>query len=163
MCEPGLIIGAVGTLVGAFAQKQAVEADNKAMEYNAQMQERNATIAQQQSQDAQIRGQEEETRHRQRVSQLKGTQRSALAASGVQVDTGSAFDVIEDTTRSGELDALSIRHNAGMETWGHQVQSSNYQGQAGLARAQKRSPGMAFGTSLLTGGSRLASNYFNSR
>lgn len=111
MCMPapalGLLVGAIGVGTQAYAAHQETKAQNRANEYNAQMLERNATISRQQAQDAQVRGDEEELRLRQRVGQLKGTQRSALAASGVQVDTGSAYDLLQDTTRAGELDALS--------------------------------------------------------
>jgi len=163
MCIPmiaGLAIGALGVGMQAYAAKRQVEAQNDAAEYNAQLQERNAQIAEVQAKDAVDRGETEKANLQRRVRQLKGTQRTAFAGSGVLVDQGSAYDVLQDTTEQAEMDSLTIMHNANKEAWGHQVQAGNYTGQAGLSRSSKGSPGLAAGTTLLTGASQLGSRYF---
>ena len=61
-----------------------------------------------------------------------------LAASGVEVDSGSALDVQDASIREGEQDAAAIRFNAAREGWGHQVQAVNYRNEASAARAAGR-------------------------
>jgi len=174
MCGPlgsalGVAIGAGGLAMQTIGAKQRVDAENQSAEFSARMNEYNASIsqknvqlAQARAQDAEARGRVAEKQHRQRVSQLKGTQRAGFAASGVLVDSGSTQDVLEDTAVFGELDALTIRHNAATEAFGERMQAANFQDQsqqlnmqADMTRRQKRNPWLSAGTTLLTGGSQL--------
>lgn len=161
------IVSLISTAAGVFMQSQAArqqaEASNRANEYNAQIQERNAAIAEMQAVSAEERGAEAERLHRERVSGLKGSQRVAAAASGVLVDVGSPLEVLQDTAILGELDALTIRSNAAREAWGFRTQAGGYTAQARLSRAKRRDPGAALTTTLLTGASRLGSQYLNYR
>ena len=167
MCEPttlaitALTLSAIGTGVSAYAANQEVKAANKAAEYNAQIQERNAQIADIQAKDAEARGAVEEKQYRLKLQQLQGSQRAAAAGSGVLVDVGSPFDVLNDTVSYGELDALTIRRNAAVEAWGYRNQGVDYRQQANLSRSQKGSAALATTSTLLTGTSRLASQFTN--
>lgn len=163
MCEPttiimgaSLVLSAIGVGVQAYGQKKEQEAANKAAEYNASMYERNAQIAQMQKTDALERGKVAEKQFRLKISKLQGEQRADFGASGVVVDTGSPLDIALDTAEQGELDALTIRHNAAMEAWGFQNQSDEFISNASMVRATKRSPGFAAGTTLLTGAGQIA-------
>ena len=167
MCEPitiasaALALSAISTGVSAYAANQEVKAANKAAEYNAQIQERNAQIADIQAKDATARGAIEEKQYRLKLKQLQGSQRAAAAGSGVLVDTGSPFDVLNDTVSYGELDALTIRRNAAVEAWGYRNQGVGYRQQASLSRSQKGSAALATTSTLLTGASRLSSQFAN--
>lgn len=163
MCEPvtilatsALVLSAAGVGLQAYSNYQETKAENAAAEYNAQLLERNAQIADMQAQQAAQRGELEEKQFRLRLSQFKGEQRASFGASGAVVDTGSPLDVLVDTAEQGELDALTIRHNAAIEVWGIRNQSAGYRAESSLYRAKKRSPGFAAGTTLLTGAGQIA-------
>ena len=84
--------------------------------------------------DAIERGKIEEDRHRRQVASLKGEQRSQLAASGVELDSGSASDLQADTAMLGEFEALTIRNNAEREAYGYRSAASTYGYQADQAK-----------------------------
>lgn len=156
-----LAMTAAGGFMQAQAQRQQVEAANQAAEYNAKIQERNAEIAEMQAVSAEQRGTEAERLHRQQVAGLKSSQRVSAAASGVVVDTGSPLSILQDTAVQGEMDAMTIKANTAQEAWGHRVQGGGFTAQAGLARAGQGSPGAALTTGLLTGASRLGSQFID--
>lgn len=154
-----LVIGAIGAGLAAVSAQRQVEAGNRAAEYNAKINERNAEIANLQAVDAEQRGAAAVKNLRIRIARLKGSQRAAAAASGVVVDTGSPLDVLQDTEFFGEVDAMTIRENAAREAWGFRTQAGGFVAQARLSRAKKGDPRLAGVTSLLTGVSRLGSQF----
>lgn len=156
---------AQGQQAKQMGEYQAVVAANNAITagYNADIQERAAS-------DAEARGRIEEQQQRLRVKQAIGQQRSALAASGVQVDTGSALDVVADTSMFGEMDALTIRSNAEREAYGNRVNAFNYRAQgqnfmaegalSRLAGSNAARNGMwGAGATLLSGAGQIGMNY----
>jgi len=154
-----LVTSAVGAGLSATAKREEAKASNKAAEYNAQISERNAEIAELQAVDAEKRGVIAESQHRLRMARLVGSQRVSAAGSGVVVDEGSPLEILQDADRFGELDALTIRANAAREAWGFRTQVGDFTSRAALARATKGDPELAFGTSLLSGVSRLGSQF----
>jgi hypothetical protein len=92
---------------------------------------------------------------------MQGSQRAVLAASGVEVDSGSALDIQEATGREGEQDAAIIMYNAEREAWGYGVQATNYRNAASAARAEGKNAMTAgiigAGTSLLSVGQGYSS------
>lgn len=60
-----------------------------------------------------------------RTAQAVGTQRTAQAANGIDVNSGSAALLQDDTAMIGELDALTIQNNAAREAYGYRVQAAN--------------------------------------
>lgn len=134
----------IGTVVDVYGQYQSGK-------QNERLAKANARIAEMQAVDAIARGRESERRFRQDVSGLVGAERAALAAQGIEVDTGDALQIQEDTAALGELDALTIRNNAAREAWGYRVQAADYRAQGELARTEGTFG--AFST-LLTGGAQ---------
>lgn len=96
--------------------------------------ESNARIAEVQAEDALARGDENVQRFKEQINQLLGKQRAALAASGVELGSGSAFQIQEDTMRRADLDALQIKNNAAREAWGFRVQATNFQTAGSIAQ-----------------------------
>lgn len=126
MCEPTTLLAAATLAtgaVGAVGQYQAGQFQEAVANQNAKVQEMQAT-------DALQRGADEETRQRKRVRQLLGQQRVAMGANNVVLSSGSPLDILADTARLGEEDAITIRNNARREAWGYRVgaQSSRAQG-----------------------------------
>lgn len=141
------VAGAATSAVGAVKQGNAAKKQN----------DFNAGIADAQATDALARGREDEDRFRTEARRIRGSQRSALAASGVEVDSGSALDVQADAASLGELDALTIRHNAEREAWGFRVDAENSRQQGRNAQSAGRM--QALGTTIGTGYSLLESRY----
>ena len=117
MCTPMMatMFQALGAISQARGQKQAAAAKAQEYEYQAKIDDNNRKVALWKAQDAQDRGAKEEASLRTKVAALKGRQKSALAASGVEIGDGSALDILGDTAALGELDALTIRSNAERE------------------------------------------------
>lgn len=118
---------------------------------NESLMKQNARIADIQADDALERGRKAEGRNRIDVRRTIGAQRAGLAASGVDISAdGSAIDLIADTARLGELDALTIRNNAAREAWGYKVQATDLRARGKIARMEGTYE--AVGTLLSTGG-----------
>ena len=115
----GMAVSAVGAYNSSKANKSAYEAQ-------AQVNQNNAIIAQWQAQDALTRGARAVTASRMRNVQLKGDQRAAMAANGVDLSVGSAQRVLNSTDYIGQLDASTILDNAAREAWGYRTQASNF-------------------------------------
>jgi len=158
MCDPvtaGALMMGGGAVMGGFGAYKGQQSQNSALEYNARILENNAKVSEMQAKAAEGTGKIEEKQHRLKLSQLEGSQRAAFAGSGVAMDTGSAADVIKDTQKWGEMDALTMRRNTALQAWGYRAQGSEALSQASLARSQKRSPWEAGGLALLSGGSQM--------
>lgn len=146
--------------VSAYSAVQQQRAQNAAAEYNRKVQLNNAQIAEMRAKSVEERGAVQEKQLRLQIAQKKGQQRSALAASGVVVDEGTALEILEDTAALGEEDALTLRHNTAMEAWGLRTQRFAFESQAELAGAQKSSAALAGTSSLLANVPSAYSNIY---
>lgn len=115
----------------------------------------NAQIAEYQAQDAASRGAKEEQAIRFKASQVKGTQRAQMAASGLSLEEGSPLDVLVGTDYMLESDANTIRENTAKSQWALRNQAANYQ-----AQSDAQSPFMAAGGELLMGAGRVADSWY---
>jgi len=106
MCDPvtmtTLSIVAGGTQ--AFSQVQQGKEAMGVARYNAREQENQATAIRN-------KGVEEENIQRRQTAETLSLQRAQLAASGIDIDAGSAGDLQADTELLGEVDALRVRTN----------------------------------------------------
>lgn len=139
----------VSALMSAQQNKQAGEASAAA---NMQ----NAAISRMQAQDSLQRGEFESDQQRLKTTGAIGSQRAGFAGNGVDVNSGSASIVQEDTAALGELDALTIRNNAARQAWGYDVQADQYEQAAGNA---KKSANNAIMGGLVSTGAKAASTY----
>lgn len=155
----GLVTSAAATATSAHASRQQAKATNYANRYTAEVAENNAQVAEWQADDASQRGEEEATRARIRRGSLIGAQRAAFAGSGVTVDVGSPLIVTESTDALGEMDAMTIKHNAALEAWAYRNEARGFEAQAELSRKNKRSPALAMTSSLLSGVSQMSGQF----
>lgn len=144
------VVAAAGAATSAYGSYAAGQAQKSAAKFNAEVANNNATMAVQQANaDA--------TKIRDRNRRLAGTQRAALAKSGVNL-SGSGEDVMYDSAIQGELDALTTIYK------GH-VEGVNYHSQASLDTFQGNSAYSAglfsAGGSLLSGAGSMAQAYGN--
>lgn len=141
---------ALGTASSAYGK---VRAGNETQSiYN-----QNAQIADLQAQDALERGDIDAKKMKRKTEQVIGSQRTSLAAQGVDVNKGSALDVQADAAYLGELDALTIKNNAAKEAWGYKVQASDYRSRGKAAKREGEFG--AYTTILGSAGSVLLAKY----
>lgn len=164
-------VQAVGQVKAGNAARRAGEAGQRAADSSAELSDYNASVADLQAADALERGHEDESRFRSQVRGIIGAQRAGIAASGTDVNYGSALDVQADAAFLGELDALQIRTNASREAWGYKVQSHDFRRRAQIQRqegvqlaeggraAQTSSRFAAAGSIIGTGASLLEARY----
>lgn len=148
MCTPTayFVMTAVST---AYSMKAASDQGD----YEQGVAKYNARVAENDAQKTQEKGVEAENIQRQKTAQLLSEQRAQLGAANVNLGTGSAFQLQEDTAIQGEADALRIRRNTGEQVSALQEKSSLLlnQGEAAQTAGQNK----AFG-SLLKGASSMA-------
>ncbi len=117
MCVAGLpaiagVVSAVtsvaGTALSVIGQRNAAAAESAAATYQAKQ---SRILAE----DALKRGAAEEQAVRRRTSALEGRQRAVMAASNLDLGSGSPLDILTDTAVLGELDAQTTRGNAQRE------------------------------------------------
>lgn len=139
MCEIATILTLASTVIGAVGAIQQGQAASAAAEYQAQVGEMNAILAERRARDADERGKLEEQKKRQEVARIKGQQRAAMGANGVDLTFGSPLDTLVDTAVLGELDALTIRTNTAREAYEHRVDAVNKRAGAELSRMKGES------------------------
>lgn len=143
---------AMSTGANAYAQSSAINSQSKYQEMQLKTNERMANI---QADQAIKRGDKEAQAVRQKTKQLIGSQRAALAAQGIEVNADTSADIQADTASLGALDALTVKNNAWLESWGYKVQANDYAGQAVMTRMAGKYNAKQ---TLLTGGLQIASD-----
>lgn len=137
---------AIASLVGGVAESEA-QADQG--RYQEHMFNVNAKLAEDQAADAVKRGDQEANQVAQKVKQVRGSQRVAYAAQGIDVNSGVAAEVQADTEALGAIDMVKIREGAWREAWGYKVEAINSRSKGQFAR---QAGDAAARTTLLTGG-----------
>lgn len=149
-----LAVTAIAGGVSAYGQYQQGQAQEEQYEYQAAVDRNNSIIAQRQADDAIERGRIEEQEHREKVNQIKSSQRVSFASRGIDLGSADVSETLADTAMLGELDALTIRNNAQREAYGYRVQASNFEASAGLkevAGDNAASSGITSATTTLLG------------
>lgn len=143
MCDP-LTIAATAAVaaggLGAAAEFQEGDQALAAAKYNARQQQNEATRTRNV-------GVEQENLIRRQTAEQIARQRTQLAASGVDINTGSAALLQEDARTLGEADALRVRSNfedraVALE---QQAEQTIYQGRARLRSSRLRGAGTLLG------------------
>ena len=144
------LLGQIGSGVMSFvsAQNQA-----SAME---QVARNNQKMAEYQAQDAQRRGEEEAQAAQRRARGLLGTQRSMMAARGLDLTSGTPAELQMQTEMFGEQDVATSRLNAAREAWAVRADAAN---QSANARIQARAMRMGGVTSLIGAGGAVADKW----
>lgn len=127
---------AIGAIFGAAGSVQQGQAGQQSADYSAAVSENNKIIAESLAQDAIERGRTTEKEHRVELEGLKGSQRVALAKSGVVVDQDTALSLLLDTAQFGEISALNVRDNAEREAFGFRAQGAGFAADAAISGAQ---------------------------
>lgn len=134
MCEGATIalgVAAAASLAGGAIKAKAARDAGQAQ---GAILDENAVLAEQAAGDAVNRGALAAGRIRLEGGRLQAKQRAQYASSGVDVQAGSAVDVVADTSALSGLDAEIAQNNAMREAWGLRKQAGQFRKQAKLAR-----------------------------
>lgn len=142
MCDVTLALTAASTVMQGMAAKQQGKYEQGVEEYNAR-------LAENEAQKERNRATEAENVQRRKTAELVSKQRAQLAAQGVELGSGSALSLVEDTETLGEMDALRIRES-GEDAFQAKQSEASLRRHKGAAAAQAGQN--AFTGSLITAG-----------
>jgi hypothetical protein len=170
MCIPALAVvgtalgasagtaAAVGTAVTAIGASSALGAYGSYQQGQAakQVGRNNQIMAEYAAKDAERRGEEDAMKVRQRASQLKGAQRSRLAANGLDLGVGTAADLQDQVDFFAEQDVATARNNARRGAWTARATGNQA---AAQGRFDAQQGNLAAFSSLLGGASQIAGKW----
>jgi hypothetical protein len=136
MCDPATLIIA-STAVAAVGQGLQTMQAAKQATYQARVMDRNAQLANESVQTEQENTRTEALRRYRELGALRGQQRAALAANGVDVDFGNAGQVQADAEMIGREDVNNIYQQGFQRSRGFEIEASNYRASAQGARQQR--------------------------
>lgn len=125
------VAGAVTSAAGAISGGQQADAQGK---YEANVANQNAGMEVQAAHDSYTAGVGERRDFWRKVGQTKGQQIAAMAANGIEVDSGSAARLQADTQMLANDDAQNLYRNIEQRTKGHQINATNYVMEAKAAK-----------------------------
>lgn len=151
--------GVGASVIGSYKSAQAKKAS---LDYEAAVAANNQKIANYQAELTLQNGAVAEQTSQLKTAALKGDQRAALAANGVDLGSGSANEILATTEFMGKRDALTIRDNAARTAWAYRNNAASYGAEAAAdkASADAVSPFFAGATSALTGAGSVAGSWY---
>lgn len=138
------------SFASSYAQATAAELQG---DFQKSQYEANAKFSELRAEDAIRRGDREAIEVKKAGKRVIGSQRAALAAQGIEVDSGTAVEVQADTAGMAAEDALRAKNNAWREAWGYRVEAANARGQGRWAAMAAENTARS---TLVTGGLKAA-------
>ena len=160
MCEPTMIMAGVSAVVAAVGSVMQGKAQKDAADYNAQVMQNEASVAQTQADQSVQQAQSEQVKHDRQAALQMGHQRSLLAASGIDMSSGSALNQLVDNTGQFEIDRQNIGYQGQLNQWGYMNKANSLIGQSELEKAKGQSAltagYMGAASSLIGGAGKVA-------
>jgi len=148
MCEP-TTIAAGAMLVSSVYTAQQQRASSQAQGQHQQgVAEYNARVAENEATQIRNEGVEQENIQRRKTAELQSKQRAQLASRNIDLTTGSALQLQEETAELGEVDALRIRSNTDDRVEANLSQADLTRREGAFAAYSANSSGKGFGTIL---------------
>lgn len=134
MAFPAIALGAMAglQLFQGFAQAAAIR---QQAEYQSRMNDINARYAEMKAKETISIGEEEAVKYGKKVRGFVGSQRATLAAQGIDIGTGDAAKIIEETRLSGSQNVAKIRSNAFRESLGFISESQELERRGRMGRS----------------------------
>lgn len=148
-------MGATAMLGASAIAGSISEASSMRMQakYEEQQAESQARLNEIKAKEAERIGEKEANQVRNKARQVQGAQRASMAAQGLDVSSGSAFDLQDETARFGEEDMLTVKNNAYRQAWGYRVEADQMRAQAQFNKKMAKYNSIS---TLLTGGMQAA-------
>jgi len=167
MAGGGSAITAGAQFFSAFAQSEAIRAEgmiaSAQAEFDATQNEINARFAEVRATEIIEQGDEDAREYQKKVKQTVGSQRAALAAQGIEVETGTALELQLETAEQGALDVETIKNNAWRQSFGYEQEAVSQRFQAAMTRTagrfQKTQSQAAARQTLVAGGLQAAGSF----
>ena len=158
----GMGLQGAGAINSAMAAGDSTQAQKNAYNYQAAVASNNAKIAEWQAQDALRLSAHSAEGVSLNTGQLKSRQIAGMAANGIDLSVGSPLDILTSTDVMGQRDFNATIDSGKKQAWGFRNQATNYLSNAAADRsvANSLSPGYATFSSVLTGASNVASNWY---
>jgi|TARA_R110000851_G_scaffold214047_2_gene366667 hypothetical protein len=153
MCEPTLVLMAASTLMAAKSAQDQGDYASGTAKYNAR-------VAENEAEDTRAVGVQEENKQRRATAQQLSQQRAALGASGVELGSGSALQLQQDTEILGDIDAGRIKSNYADAA--DSLDTGASLTLADGANAKRAGNNQAMGT-LLSGGAKVAGKWYDKK
>lgn len=128
----GIGASLVGGLLQAYGNQQQGSAQQQMYNYRAQVARINADINRQNAEWARDKGEREAVQYGMKASQQRGAITTAQAASGLDVNTGSAKLVRESQQKITDMDTGQIRANAAKIAYDYESKAVMDENQASL-------------------------------
>lgn len=148
MCDGVSWVYAAAMVATALSGAYVADSQKKQGQYENEVAQQNAELSDFKAAQVGQIGAIQEEQHRAKVRQMAGSQRANMAANGIDLGSGTAQDIVDETYTLGEADALTIRFNAMNEAWGYRTEASNFrqQGQAALIGGKNAAKGTYLST-----------------
>lgn len=137
-----MALATAGKVIGSL---QAGAAQSNALNYQAKVSDYNALTS---ARAGEINAENESMKNRAKLGAIK----AGYAASGIDVNTGSAADIQAAQVGLGELDALTIKSDAAQRAFGYKTQAEL---QRAGAKNAKTASIIDAGTSLISGAANI--------
>lgn len=121
----GALTSAVGTVESGYATSNAAA-------YSAQVAQNNAIIANQNATYAEAAGEAQAAATSLKGAAASGKIKAAQAASGIDVNTGSAVNVQASERETNVLNTETVLNNAELQAYGYRAAATGYEATAGL-------------------------------
>lgn len=154
MCNPGLLaagaaaVSAAGTIQGGLYASQMAR-------YQMAVAEQNKQLAREEATDAIAQGQEQQRQLGREVAGRVGAQEARMAGNNIDITSGSAARLMEDTKMIGREDSAALNENVRRRVKGLQINVWNLESEKRAAKAESKQAviGAAFSAaSTLLGG-----------
>lgn len=159
----GLAVQGVGVGMSVAAAKQQAQAEKLARQWQATLYRQQAEVARLQAEEQRKLGESEAGMRRLEANKLKGEQRVAYGASGVDVNWGSAAYTQADTMAWGEHEAQKELYNYGMAGWAKDNEARILDFEARRQEAGAPSSSAAMVTEAISGFTSMYDRYSNWR
>jgi len=149
-------LSAAGTASKVAGQSKGGQSSSAMNQYQAQISRRNAAIQRMRADRAEQAGVAGADLESLRGANTMGAVKAKQAASGVNINDGSAVDVRADVAKANKFNAANVLQNAELTSWGYRRAADNADTQASLYDAGAIGAGQtgaAVGGTLLEGAS----------
>lgn len=154
----GVAFDGISSGFEASSRRKEALAARATARYRSDLATRRAEVADILAADEIVIGQKESNILRQRGNQLKATQRTNAAASGIQANFGSPVDVLTGTEAVLQIDEAVIKDNAERKAFGHKVNALDLLSEAAFQTsvASRSSSDFGVASTLITSAGRSA-------
>lgn len=151
----------VGGLMSAIGSYGAAKTQKVNLQLQADLADINARMMESSAQSALMQGQRQYGSIMMKGAQVKGAQKAATAANGIDLSSDTAVRNFASTDFMAESDANTAEANAVRAAWGYRMEATNEQNQAIVERASAAgiNPTRAAMGSLLTTAGTVAANW----